>query len=106
MLSPCSLGRVGVGSTLTLCTPVESIGAVSVENRSAETVGGEDSTVVVAVAIEALPRITSCNIEERLDAVYLLLVVHIEIEQGIALELLDVLVSTGTVVAPSVPCCR
>ena len=106
MLSPCSLGGVGVGSTLTLCAPVECIGAVGVENRSTETVGGEDSTVVVAVAIEALPRITSCNIEERLDAVYLLLVVHIEIEQGVALELLDVLMGTGTIVAPSVPCCR
>ena len=73
---------------------------------NSEAICGELSTVVPTVAIETLPRVTGCYVEVRLDSLNFLLVVHVEVEKSVALELLNVLISTSTVVVVAVPSCR
>ena len=107
MSSPLGSLRISPSSAKARSTCSEGVSSISgIVNRSSETIGSELSTVVPAIAVEALPRVTGCYVEVRLDSLNLLLVVHVEIEKSVALELLDVLISTCTVVVVAVPSCR
>ena len=107
MRCPLCSFRISPSSAKALCAGSKSVSSISgIVNRSSETIGSELSTVVPAVAVEALPRVTGCYVEVRLDSLNLLLVVQVEIKKSVALELLDVLIRSGPVIIPTVPSCR